>query len=468
MGESLSFKNIPSITECDKFLINQKLPHGKQVREYVISVLDKVRQEISKDSSGTFSSDNSEIMKRVADEVRIQSESIKRVINATGIVIHTNLGRAPLSKDLILKILPKICSYSTLELDLLTGKRGMRDSRIRSMLRTLSGAEDAMVVNNNAAATYLMLKGLTNNQQEEFLPEVIVSRGELVEIGGSFRVPDIMSEAGVKMVEVGTTNRCRISDYEKAFTKNTAAILKVHPSNYKILGFTESVSVKNLSKLAHSRGIPCFYDWGSGSFYQFKNSSLREYATVEQELSYSPDLLTFSGDKILGGIQAGILLGKAGIIQKLRKSPLYRTFRLDKVNLTLMEATLEAYMDIKSLPNQVPTIFLLEQTAEEIYDKANDFLSKINLKNKALWNLEVRETESKTGGGALPDLKLCSTAVVLSHPHWTVLELQKWFRSQPVPVITRVHEDHVWLDFRTIFQNDFDELLKVFSRLTSS
>ena len=215
MGESLSFKNIPSITECDKFLINQKLPHGKQVREYVISVLDKVRQEISKDSSGTFSSDNSEIMKRVADEVRIQSESIKRVINATGIVIHTNLGRAPLSKDLILKILPKICSYSTLELDLLTGKRGMRDSRIRSMLRTLSGAEDAMVVNNNAAATYLMLKGLTNNQQEEFLPEVIVSRGELVEIGGSFRVPDIMSEAGVKMVEVGTTNRCRISDYEK-------------------------------------------------------------------------------------------------------------------------------------------------------------------------------------------------------------------------------------------------------------
>ena len=384
MGKSLSLKNIPSVTECDKFLVDQKLPHGKQVREYVNYVLNKVRQEIINDSSGIFSINNSEIMKLVADEVQIRSNSIKRAINATGIVIHTNLGRAPLSKDLIMNALPKLCSYSTLELDLVTGKRGARDSRIRTMLRILSGAEDAMVVNNNAAATFLMLKGLTKNKQEEFLPEVIVSRGELVEIGGSFRVPEIMSEAGVKMVEIGTTNRCRISDYEKAFTKNTAAILKVHPSNYKILGFTESVSVENLSKLAQSKGVPCFYDWGSGSFYQFKNSDLSKYKTVRQELSYNPDLLTFSGDKILGGIQAGILLGKAGIIQKLRKSPLYRTLRLDKVNLTLMEATLEAYMDIRSLPNKVPTIFLLEQTAEEISDKAKDFLSKINLKNKAL------------------------------------------------------------------------------------
>lgn len=387
MGQSISFKNIPSITECDKFLMEQKLPHGKQVREYVYSVLNQVRQEISKDNSGTLSVNNAEIMERVADEVRIRSDSIKSAINATGIVVHTNLGRAPLSKDLIMKVLPKLCSYSTLELDLETGKRGTRDSRIRTMLRILSGAEDAMVVNNNAAAVYLMLKGLTKNQPDGFLPEVIVSRSELVEIGGSFRVPDIMREAGVKMVEVGTTNRCRLSDYEKAFTKNTAAILKVHPSNYKILGFTESVKVEKLSKLAHSKGIPCFYDWGSGSFYQFQQSGLSEYTTVEQELSYIPDLLAFSGDKLLGGIQAGILLGKTGIIQKLRKSPLYRTFRLDKVTLTLMEATLEAYMDIKSLPDQVPTVFLLEQTAEEISDKV-----KVNNKASNTGSLSVDDS----------------------------------------------------------------------------
>ena len=179
MGQSISFKNIPSITECDKFLMEQKLPHGKQVREYVYSVLNQVRQEISKDNSGTLSVNNAEIMERVADEVRIRSDSIKSAINATGIVVHTNLGRAPLSKDLIMKVLPKLCSYSTLELDLETGKRGSRDSRIRTMLRILSGAEDAMVVNNNAAAVYLMLKGLTKNQSDRFLPEVIVSRSEL-------------------------------------------------------------------------------------------------------------------------------------------------------------------------------------------------------------------------------------------------------------------------------------------------
>ena len=468
MGESISFKNIPSITECDKFLMKQKLPHGKQVREYVNSILNKVRQEISKDSVGKLSLDNSEIMERVADEVRIRSNGIKSVINATGVVVHTNLGRAPISKDLIMKALPKLCSYSTLELNLETGKRGNRDSRIRTMLRILSGAEDAIVVNNNAAAVYLMLKGLTKNRSDELMPEVIVSRSELVEIGGSFRVPDIMREAGVKMVEVGTTNRCRLSDYEIALSKNTAAILKVHPSNYKILGFTESVSVERLSKLAHSKGIHCFYDWGSGSFYKFNQSGLREYTTVEQELSYSPDLMAFSGDKLLGGIQAGIMLGKTEIIQNLRKSPLYRTFRLDKITLTLMEYTLEAYMDINSLPDKVPTVFLLEQTLEEIYKNTKNFLSKISIKKDSLWNLEIQKTESKTGGGAMPDLNLGSTALVLCHPKLSALELQKWFRSQPVPVITRVHEDKVWLDFRTIFKKDYDELLAVFSRLISS
>ncbi len=238
MGKSISYKKLPSITECDTFLKNQKLSYGKAVRELVNTVLEQVRLEISKDKTGTFAVNNAEIMERVAEEVRIHSQIQKRVINATGVVVHTNLGRAPLSKDLILNVLPKLSSYSTLELDLETGKRGSRDSKVRTLLRTLSGAEDAMVVNNNAAAVFLMLKALTADQPDGILPEVIVSRGELVEIGGSFRIPDIMREAGVKLIEVGTTNRCRLADYEQALTKNTAALLKVHPSNYKILGFT--------------------------------------------------------------------------------------------------------------------------------------------------------------------------------------------------------------------------------------
>lgn len=467
MGKSISYTKLPSITECDTFLKDQKLSYGKAVREVVNAVLEQVRQEISIDKTGTLSVNNAEIMERVAEEVRIHSQSPKRVINATGVVVHTNLGRAPLSKDLILKVLPKLSSYSTLELDLETGKRGSRDSKIRTLLRILSGAEDAMVVNNNAAAVFLMLKALTADQPDGIIPEVIVSRGELVEIGGSFRIPDIMREAGVKLVEVGTTNRCRLADYEQALTKNTAALLKVHPSNYKILGFTESVSVEKLTKLAHSKDILCFHDWGSGSFYQFQQRGLCEYATVKQELSAGPDLLVFSGDKLLGGVQAGVLLGRAENIQKLRKNALYRTLRLDKVTLTLLEATLEAYLDIQTLPEKVPTVYLLELSREEIQDKVNAFLEKIRPAEKTSWNLEIRETESRTGGGALPDLTLASAALVLSHPNWTALELQNWFRSQPVPIITRVHEEQIWLDFRTILPQDTDELLRVITRLIS-
>ena len=225
MGKAMAYKNLPSITECDSFLRRQNLAYGKSVREIVNSVLNQVRQEIYQKKTGSVSYNNTQILERVAAKVRIQSTGSQRVINATGVVVHTNLGRAPLSADLLANALPRMSSYSTLEFDLSTGKRGSRDSKVRKLLRSLSGAEDAMVVNNNAAAVFLMLKALTTSLQEDKIPEVIVSRGELVEIGGSFRIPDIMREAGVKLVEVGTTNRCRISDYEQALTENTAAAL---------------------------------------------------------------------------------------------------------------------------------------------------------------------------------------------------------------------------------------------------
>ena len=348
MGKAMAYKNLPSITECDSFLKRQNLPYGKSVRVIVNSVLNQVRQEIYQKKTGSVSYNNTQILERVATKVRIQSNGAQRVINATGVVVHTNLGRAPLSADLLANALPRMSSYSTLEFDLSTGKRGSRDTKVRKLLRSLSGAEDAMVVNNNAAAVFLMLKALTTSLQKDKIPEVIVSRGELVEIGGSFRIPDIMQEAGVKLVEVGTTNRCRLSDYEEALTENTAALLKVHPSNYEIKGFTESVSVGKMAGLAHSKGLFCFHDWGSGSFYRFKQRGLSEYATAEQELAAGPDLLAFSGDKLLGGIQAGVLLGKTENIQKLRKHALYRALRLDKVTLALLEETLEVYLDLKS------------------------------------------------------------------------------------------------------------------------
>ena len=465
MGNSITFKNLPSITECDAFLRQQNLSYGKAVREQVNIVLNQVRQEISKKKTGTVSYNNNQILERVAAQVRIQSKGVQRVINATGVVVHTNLGRAPLSVNLLAKVLPRMSSYSTLEYDLSTGKRGTRDSKVRKLLRSLSGAEDAMVVNNNAAAVFLMLKALTTGLPEDKTPEVIVSRGELVEIGGSFRIPDIMREAGVKLVEVGTTNRCRLSDYEEALTENTAALLKVHPSNYEIKGFTESVSVGKMAGLAHSKGLFCFHDWGSGSFYRFKQRGLSEYATVEQELAAGPDLLAFSGDKLLGGIQAGVLLGKAENIQKLRKHALYRALRLDKVTLALLEETLEVYLDLKRLPELVPTVGMLELTVEEIQKQVKLFLEKLKLPNKSAWKCELHKTESRTGGGALPELPLESAALVLSHPEWSANDLQEWFRSQPVPIIVRVHEEQIWLDFRTILPHDSDELMSVITRL---
>ena len=464
----MSYQNLPSITECDTFLKEQKLPHGKAVREQVNIVLDQLRTEISKNPHKAVLGANAEILERVAAQVRNQSQTTQRVINATGVVVHTNLGRAPLSESLLRKVLPSMSSYSTLEFDLSTGKRGSRDSKIRKLLRTLSGAEDAMVVNNNAAAVFLMLKALNGNEFENKKPEVIVSRGELVEIGGSFRIPDIMREAGVKLVEVGTTNRCRLADYEQALTENTAALLKVHPSNYEIQGFTEEVSVEILAQLAHSKGLLCFHDWGSGSFYKFRQRGLSEYSTAEQELSAGPDLLAFSGDKLLGGIQAGVLLGKAENIQKLRQHALYRALRLDKVTLGLFEATLEAYLDLKTLAENVPTVGLLELTREEIREKVNNFLKLLKLPDITDWKCELRETESRTGGGALPELPIESAALILSHPQKSANELQNWFRSQAVPVIVRIHEDHIWLDFRTILPQDNEELLRVLSVLIST
>ena len=464
----MSYQNLPSITECDTFLKEQKLPHGKAVREQVNIVLDQLRTEISKNPHKAVLGANAEILERVAAQVRNQSQTTQRVINATGVVVHTNLGRAPLSESLLRKVLPSMSSYSTLELDLSTGKRGSRDSKIRKLLRTLSGAEDAMVVNNNAAAVFLMLKALNGNEFENKKPEVIVSRGELVEIGGSFRIPDIMREAGVKLVEVGTTNRCRLADYEQALTENTAALLKVHPSNYEIQGFTEEVSVEKMAQLAHSKGLLCFHDWGSGSFYKFRQRGLSEYLTAEQELSAGPDLLTFSGDKLLGGIQAGVLLGKAENIQKLRQHALYRALRLDKVTLGLFEATLEAYLDLKTLAENVPTVGLLELTREDIRKKVNVFLKLLKLPDNTAWKCELRETESRTGGGALPELPIESAALILSHPQKSANELQNWFRSQTVPVIVRIHEDQIWLDFRTILPQDNEELLRVLSVLISN
>ena len=289
----------------------------------------------------------------------------------------------------------------------------------------------------------------------------------MVEIGGSFRILDILKEAEVEIVEVGSTNKCHLKDYEQAITKNTVALLKVHPSNFEINGFSESVPVEKVAKLAHSRGLFCFHDWGSGSFYKFKQQRLRKYFTVQQELSAGPDILAFSGDKLLGGVQAGILLGKSKIITKMREHSLYRALRLDKVAISLLEATLESYLDINKLQDMVPTVRLLELSNEEILTNIKSFLKQLKLKKDTSWNYKIIKTKSLTGGGALPETQIESTAIVFSHPKWSSSKLQEWFRSQPTPVIVRIQDEQVLLDFRTILPHDTAALLSIISKLFS-
>ena len=444
------YQFLPSIQEIDAFFLKKGKPSGKRVRDLVQNSLIQLRQQIANktlDQAILNSPSRESFLEWILENFK-GLQRVQKVINATGVVVHTNLGRAPLPKELFEELLPRLCSYSNLEFELETGKRGSRDTVLRNLLKNLSGAEEAMVVNNNASAVFLMLRTLTAGK------EVIVSRGELVEIGGSFRIPDIMRESGAILVEVGTTNRTRLSDYEQAINENTAAILKVHPSNYVIEGFTESVEISKLVKLAKARGLYCLHDWGSGTFYQFEQKALQNYPTVQQEIQKRADIICFSADKLLGAVQGGIILGSKAAIEKMRKHPLYRVLRADKVTLGLLESVLEACFEPESLKEKVTSIRLLERTPEEIRAQATQMLDKFFPESDSGWIVRIEETDSRTGGGALPELPLPSSAMVISHPRYKAQEIQNWLRSQSIPVIVRVQTESVWFDFRTVFEED--------------
>ena len=457
------YRLLPSVAEADHYLKKQGLPFGKSVRGCVQAVLHNLRQQIACASfdSGAFPfGEKEQILEHLA--LRVAEEGwadMRRVVNATGVVIHTNLGRAPLSRQLIESVIPLLSAYSSVEYDLKTGKRGSRTGKVNRYLRLLSGAEEAVVVNNNAAAVYLMLMALAAGR------EVIVSRGELIEIGGSFRVPEIMQAAGVKLVEVGTTNRTRLSDYQNAITENTAALMKVHPSNYRIQGFAEETSMEAIAQLAKEQQLLSFYDLGSGNFYRFAQPALQNLPTVQQELRSGADLVTFSGDKLLGSTQAGVVVGKKNLIASLSQHPLYRALRLDKITLALLEVHLAAYFQIQTLPQTLPTIGLLEQTPEIIQQKAKTVFQTLQMPPNTEWHCHLEASFSLAGGGALPQVCLPSHCLVLHHAHKPADEVQEFFRHQEIPIIGRIHNNQVWLDFRTIFPEDFPLVSETLQRL---
>ncbi len=382
----------------------------------------------------------------------LHSNNFRRVFNGAGIVVHTNLGRSLLSRPAIEQLVSASSHYSNLEFDLKTGKRGSRYALVEEVICDLTGAESALVVNNNAAAVLIALETLARGQ------EVIVSRGQLVEIGGSFRIPDIMAKSGACLIEVGATNRTHLYDYEQAISETTALLLRVHTSNFRMVGFTSEVSAEEMVKLGRKHGIAVMEDLGSGSLVDMSRFGLPEEPTVQDVLKAGVDVVTFSGDKLLGGPQAGIIVGKKMYIDQIKKNPLNRALRIDKFTLASLESTLRSFYELDRALEEIPTLKMIAEKPPAIKKRAQKFLRTIGKKIASHCLCRIVETKSRVGGGALPEYALDSWAVEIKPLDREVHILVRDFRSLSVPLIGRIENDRYLIDFRTIQPSEVNEL----------
>jgi L-seryl-tRNA(Ser) seleniumtransferase len=428
-------------------------------------VIDGLRREIQEDSldAGGFSRETllEEAEKRLELAWRgEQNTSLQRVINATGVIIHTNLGRAPLSENARHAIFDAASRYCNLEYNLETGKRGKRGAHAEHLLAELTGAESALIVNNCAAAAFLVLTVLAAGG------EVVISRGELVEIGGDFRVPDVLAQSGATLREVGTTNRTRVSDYEKAVNENTRVFLKVHPSNYRIVGFTAAPALSELADLAHRNKILLYEDAGSGAMFDLAEYGLTDEPVISQSIVAGADVVTFSGDKLLGGVQSGLIVGRREIVERIRKHPLYRALRVDKLIYAALEATLEAFRK-ETFLEEIPALKMLSATEAELMKRAAAFADRLraNPGENAALQFEIVKGNSVVGGGSAPDVQPVTTLLALHHPQLSVGKLEEKLRNSKPPVITRILDDKVLIDLRTVSESEETELLQIIKNL---
>ncbi|GAA0747437.1 L-seryl-tRNA(Sec) selenium transferase [Clostridium oceanicum] len=419
--------------------------------------IDYYRKNILNDSIKDF---NKEDILNLYKSILINSKgtNFKKVINGTGVVIHTNLGRSILSNEAIENVTKVSENYSNLEYDLKLGKRGSRYSHIEELITKITGGEAAMVVNNNAAAVMLALNTLCEDK------EAIVSRGQLVEIGGSFRVPDVMKFSRASLIEVGTTNRTHLYDYENNINENTGVLLKVHTSNFKIMGFTEDVQLEELVELGEKHKIPVMEDIGSGTLVDFSKYGFTYEPTVQSSLRKGTDVVTFSGDKMLGGPQAGIIVGKKSYVDKMKKNQLTRALRIDKMTLAALEGTLKSYIEEEEAIKKIPTLNMI-LTDKEIHKKRAQRLKR-RLKNHVDdFTFKVEGDYSMVGGGSMPTERIETYVVKAFSDKISPEKIEKKLRLSENPIVVRVSNNEVILDLRTLFDKDFDIIVKEFEKL---
>ncbi len=426
------------------------------IKEQTRQAVANLRSEITKGEISQIPTTKVIEEQIVSSCLKICDSSLQKLINATGIVLHTNLGRAALAKSVVENIQKVAVGYSNLEYDLNSGGRGSRQTHIEALLQRITRAQAALVVNNNAAAVMLILSSLCKGK------EVIVSRGELVEIGGSFRVPEIMSLSGAILKEVGTTNKTKLFDYKQAIdSQNTAALLKVHTSNFKIVGFHQSVDISSLAALGREYNIPTIYDLGSGLLSD--KIKLENEDSVQDCIRAGADIVSFSGDKLLGGPQAGIIIGKKKYIDIMKSHPLYRSLRVDKLCLAALESTLLLYLDQEKAASNIPTLKALSMTQEKLNKHAQNLLSL--LKNNNGYKARVVKSEGQVGGGSAPGEALPSYVVEITPTSISAAALEQKLRNYQTPIITRIQKDKVLLDVRTISDAEFAVIAQAFAAI---
>lgn len=463
MNKNLLYRSIPKV---DILLEKEEIQNA--IEEYGREiVMEAIREEMEglRAYIGTCEDEKTALDKieSLTEQIlryvkKVNTPNMRMVINGTGTILHTNLGRAPISQEHMAKLSNIVTGYSNLEYNLEAGKRGERYSHFEELLCRLTGAEAAMAVNNNAAAVMLILSSMAKGG------EVVVSRGELVEIGGKFRIPDVMEQSGATLVEVGTTNKTHYSDYEDAITEETKALLKVHTSNYRIVGFTDTVTIADLAPLAKERELPLIEDLGSGVLVDLSKYGLTYEPTVQDSIKNGADVVCFSGDKLLGGPQAGIIIGKKKYIDMMKKNQLTRALRIDKFTATALELVLQEYLSEEKAIQNIPVLRMIHETKEEVTARAR---SLKNMLNRAGLDADfgLEECESQIGGGSLPLERIPSMAVTVKPHNISVPKLEEEMRHLEVPIIPRTANDTIYLDVRTIESRWFKQIVQMMGEL---